>query len=584
MTEFYSPGGELPHIRDDLTIPQFMFDFTHPSRPVVSPSAPVLVEDATGKALDLNQVRERTFGLANALRHKYGIDRDDVVVVFSPNHVDYPISIWAIHQTGGIFSGANPSYTSSELEYQLEVTRAKLIICDPTSLDTTLKAAKARNIPVDRIVVFDTPSTGSGYTTVSQLVDEGLRLSKQGKRFEELKLKPGEAKTKLAFLSFSSGTTGRPKAVAIPHYSVIINVVQCAVHNKVNEDYTSWNERRYRPGDVGLGALPFYHIYGLVVNLHVTMYSGLSLVVIPKFDFVGFLKSIVRHKISHLFLVPPHAVLLCKHPAMKDYDIRKYVRMIVLGAAPLSEEINYQLFKVFPDAHIGQAYGMTETCTAVTIYPLKTKRGASGSSGHLLPGVVAKVVKPDGTMAGYGEEGELYAKSPSNAIGYSNNKQATEETFIDGWVRTGDSVVIREDNEVFIVDRLKEILKVRGFQVAPAELEGCLLDHPDVSDSCVVGIEDEFSGELPLAFVVITAEAKKRIAGSKVMELGLKESIMQHVAKNKINYKHLKGGVEIIEVIPKNPSGKLLRRVLRDEAKAVAKKRKAAAAGHGTKL
>jgi 4-coumarate--CoA ligase len=523
----------------------------------------------------MGQVRERTSALGNALVHDYEIKRDDVVVIFSPNHIDYPIAIWAVHQTGAIVSGANPSYTANELQYQLEATQAKLIISDPASLTTTLEAAKAVGLSKDRIILFDTKAADSSYTSVSKLVERGTQLAGKGQDFTELKLNAGESKTKLAFLSFSSGTTGKPKAVAIAHYSVIINVVQCAVHNKVNENYTNWDDRRYRPGDVAMAVLPLYHIYGLVVNLHFTIYAGLSIVIVPKFEFVSFLKSIVRYNISHLFIVPPQAVLLCKHPAVKDYDIKKHIRMIMTGAAPLSEEVNYQLFKLLPNAHIGQAYGMTETCTATTMWPLKSKRGTSGSSGHIMPGIMGKVVKPDGTLAKHGEEGEFYLHSPSNAICYANNRQATEETFIDGWVRTGDSVIIREDNEVFIVDRLKEIMKVRGFQVAPAELEGCLLDHPDVSDVCVVGIPDEFSGELPLAFIVPTVSAEKAIAANPGHAKVLKESIAKHVARNKINYKHLKGGVEFIDVIPKNPSGKLLRRVLRDKAKDIAAARKA---------
>ncbi|PPQ93094.1 hypothetical protein CVT25_003126 [Psilocybe cyanescens] len=497
---------------------------------------------------------------------------DDVVLVFSRNHVDYPVAIWAVHRLGGVISGANPDYTSSEVLYQLQATKASVIMVDPESLSIALDAAREARLSPGRVVLFDTKGiseeTYRNHETVGSLVEFGLRNKIS---YSERILASGEGKTKLAFLSFSSGTTGRPKAVAIPHFALIANVIQIAAHNKVNQDYCDWQEQRFRPGDIAIGVLPFYHIYGLVINLHYIIFCGLSLVVIPKFNFVEMLNSIVRHRISHLILVPPQVVLLCKHPAVKKYDLRKHIRMIMCGAAPLSHELNQQLFAMFPDAHIGQAYGMTETCTSVTMWPITRKRGVSGSSGHLLPGIAARVVKQDGTLADYGEAGELFISTPSVALGYANNAEATSETFIDGWVRTGDEVKIGEDGEMVVLDRLKEIMKVKGFQVAPAELEGCILDHPDVSNTCVVGIPDEYSGEVPLAYVVLTADASQRANKSKAATEGIKASIIKHVAQNKIHYKHLAGGVEFVSVIPTSPSGKLLRRVLRDQAKGLRK-------------
>ncbi|KAG5651179.1 hypothetical protein H0H81_009586 [Sphagnurus paluster] len=201
------------------------------------------------------------------------------------------------------------------------------------------------------------------------------------------------------------------------------------------------------------------------------------------------------------------------------------------------------------------------------MWPITQKRGNSGSAGQLLPGTIARAVKPDGSLAGYDEPGELYIKTPSVALGYANNAEATKETFIDGWVKTGDEVKIDKNGELWILDRLKEIMKVKGFQVAPAELEGCILDHEDVSSACVVGIPDDYSGEIPMAFVVLNADAAQRARGSHAAAQKIKSSIIQHVAKNKVNYKHLAGGVEFVSVIPTSPSGKLLRRVLREEAK-----------------
>ncbi|KAJ7164651.1 phenylacetyl-CoA ligase [Mycena crocata] len=561
MAEIRSTSmGSIP---DDLTIPQFQLDYADASRPHRHANIPCLIDDVSGKRVHFEELRERTRGLANALSSSYLIGEDDVVLLFSRNHLDYPVAMWAVHRVGGIVSPANPDFSPRELEFQLRATKASLIIIHPDALDTSVSAAQATGLAPDRILVFNVPDAFTGkFVTVDSLIKQGLRM----KAFTERKLRPGEGKTKLAFLSFSSGTTGTPKAVVIPHISLIANTLQLAAHNKINEEYGEWKDRRYRPGDIAIGVLPLYHIYGLVVNLHFLLYCAMSIVVVPKFNFEGMLKSIVRHSITHLMIVPPQAVLLCKHPAVKKYDL-KGIRYIMIGAAPLSDEVNEKLFSLFPDAHIGQGYGMTETCTVTSIWSIERKRGLSGSAGQLIPGIIARVVRPDGSFGGYNEVGELVIKSPSNALGYYNNAPATKETFVDGFVRTGDEVRISPDGELWIIDRIKEIMKVRGFQVAPAELEGTLLDHPDVSDTCVVGVPDDYSGEVPLAFIVLTVDAAGRVERDPGTIQTIRTSILKHVADHKISYKHLAGGVVFVESIPKTPSGKLLRRVLRERAK-----------------
>ncbi|KAF4577045.1 hypothetical protein EYR36_005032 [Pleurotus pulmonarius] len=573
MSEIYAPVQDFPRIPDNLTVPQFLLDVDHPARPnPPSVGVPWLIDDTSGRTFGKEELRARTHALANSLWTKYNIRDGDVVLIFSRNHCDYPVAIWAVHRIGGVISGANPDFTVDELTYQLEATKATFmfVYSDTQAIGTAVAAARRVNIPPSRIVLFGPASELSPESaTIDALAREGL-ISKD--TFVERRLAPGEGKTKLAFLSFSSGTTGKPKAVAIPHFALIANVIQLAAHNKINEAYTTWEDRRFRPGDICIGVLPFYHIYGLVINLHFILFASMSIVVIPRFNFVGMLNSIAKHRITHLMLVPPQVVLLCKHPAMATADISS-VRFIMVGAAPLTYEVTEQLIRIFPDAHIGQAYGMTETCTATTMWPIEHKRGAFGSGGQLMPGIVARVEKQDGTLAGFDEPGHLVIKTPSVALGYADNEAATKETFVDRWVRTGDEVRIDSNKEVWVLDRLKEIMKVRGFQVAPAELEGCLLDHPDVSDACVVGIPDDFSGEVPMAFVVPAPESAKRMEADKKAAAQIKASIVQHVADNKVKYKHLAGGVEFIDIIPKNPSGKLLRRVLRDKARHLQKSR-----------
>jgi len=226
-----------------------------------------LIEDETGRPIMEQELRQRTFGLANALHTKFHIGENDVVLLFSRNHVDYPVAIWATHQLGGVISGANPDFSSNELLYQLEATKAILMIIHPDALDTAISAAQKAKLPTDRIILFKTTAMKStSWVTVDDLVENGLRLPKD-QSFIERTLSPGEAKTKLAFLSFSSGTTGRPKAVAIPHYALMANIIQIAAHNNVNQNYCEFKDQRYRPGDIAVGVLPMYHIYGLVINV-----------------------------------------------------------------------------------------------------------------------------------------------------------------------------------------------------------------------------------------------------------------------------------------------------------------------------
>ena len=301
-------------------------------------------------------------------------------------------------------------------------------------------------------------------------------------------------------------------------------------------------------------------------NLLFQLYCGSSVVVMPKFSFTGMLQSIVRYKISNLFLVPPIAVMLCQRPEARKFDLSS-LRTILSSAAPLSAERFKQLTALLPQVAIFQCYGLTEAGMVGMETNGEQRDKPSVSAGVLLPGIVARVQRADGTYAGFNEPGELVVKTQSMASGYSNNEEATKETFVDGWVRTGDEVTINENMEIFIIDRLKEMLKVRGFQVAPAEMEAHLTEHPFISEVCVVGIPHEFHGELPFAFIVPEKKTAALLAKYPEEETKLRDIIAKHVTDHKVPYKALSGGIEFVNSVPKADSGKLLRRVARDNAK-----------------
>ncbi|PFH46943.1 hypothetical protein AMATHDRAFT_198749 [Amanita thiersii Skay4041] len=572
---------------DDVTIPEFFLDGKrrHPTEPMVDREIPSLIEENTGRRIFLGEVslpgmRTRTDHLARSLKQRWDIRDGDIVSLITPNHVDYPVCIWAVHRLRGVVAATSPTLTKDELVFTLNISKPKLIICHVDNLEVTVRAAAAIGFIEKNIIVLDgeKKSDSGTHKAVDGLVKEGGRLP--GVHVQPLK--PGEAKSKLAFLCFSSGTTGKPKGVCISHYNLICNVLQVATFKRVNEDYTTYDRRRHRPGDVCSGGesvimpnsvsylnrnavLPLYHIYGLVVNLHFIIYAKMTLVVSQKFDFLKMLQSIKEYRMTHLMIVPPQAVLLCKHPAAANADLSS-VRYCMVAGAPVTAELVKQLVERLPGVELGQGYGMTESCAAVSMWPVTQRVGTLGSGGQLVSGTFAKVIKTDGTLAKVGEKGELWIKGGQVSPGYYMDEEATREMFVDGWLRTGDEVMFQPNGDLFIVDRIKELIKVKGNQVAPAELEGHLLEHPDVADAGVIGVQDDYSGEVPLAYIVLQPDLAQLVKADQKRAAQAKEALFTHVSTTKSKHKWLTGGIEFIDVLPKSPSGKILRRVLREMA------------------
>ncbi|KAJ7756251.1 phenylacetyl-CoA ligase, partial [Mycena metata] len=554
MTEFRS-AIPLPPIPVDLTIPQFLLDnYVHPISEMRKGQGDVwFLDDTTGRKFTFGELKTRSNHLA------IGLASHNIILFFSPNHVDYVVATWAFHRLGATIATANPMYTTNELVDLLNLCRATMILTDERFLGTARAAAKVVGIPETSIFLIDVSENGAavpnGYRTISSLVSEGDASTLGVPNF---KLSgPSGGKTKAALIFFSSGTTGKAKAVVLSHYAVIANIIQLAAVQRDNGKPRGPEQWALMTKDVVTGLLPFFRVYGLIMNVYWTCFLGLIVDIFPKFSLSTFLAS-TKYRISHLFLVPPHVVLICKDPSVQVRDY-SHVKLIFTGGASLS--LMESAKEIFPNVSISQGYGMSELIIAAVQWPLR--RINDGSCGPMLPGFIAKVLKSDGSYGGPEETGELVMTGPSIGMGYLGDEEARKSTFIDGWVHSGNEVRFSESGELFIVDRLKELIKMRGFQVAPAEIEDHLMAHPFVGDACVVPLPDEQVRQVPLAFIVPSASAK-RLLEDGADEASIKKDIQKHVSDHKIKEKWLTGGVRFIDAVPKSPSGKILRRILRD--------------------
>ncbi|KAJ5029631.1 hypothetical protein J3E73DRAFT_206845 [Bipolaris maydis] len=558
---------------DSIPISDFMLDENYGRHPLGYSHNPFTC-GLTGKTYESLEVRERVDYLARGLAKELGFDPnkgsewDKVIAVFSLNTIDTLPLAWAIHRLGGIQSPANAAYSASELEYQLKNSHAKALFTCVPLLETARAAAKNCGIPENRIYILELPEKIAGRSTPKdkKTVDDFIREGSKLDRLPPLNWGAGEGARRTAFLCYSSGTSGLPKGVMISHRNVIANTLQIATFEKPYRDKIINDVRNQSDyTEMTLGLLPMSHIYSLVVICHAGVYRGDGVVVLPKFEFATTLQVIQDYKINALFLVPPIIIQMTKNKnLLSKYDLSS-VWSLFTGAAPLGQETAEDLQKIFPSWKIRQGYGLTETCTVVT--SSAPDDIWYGSCGSIISGAECKIVTPEGTeVTGYDQPGELLVKSPSVVLGYLNNDKANQETFQDGYMRTGDEAVVRKspsgNEHVFIVDRIKELIKVQGHQVAPAELEAHLLTHPAVNDCAVIQIPNEKTGEVPKAFVVKAASVS-----SEKDDRTLAREIEKYVEDHKARYKWISGGIEFIDVIPKSPSGKILRRMLRDKEK-----------------
>ncbi|KAI0448553.1 acetyl-CoA synthetase-like protein [Xylaria acuta] len=532
---------------EDVTIWEWLFEKDSAVCPLNKYSEDQLagyVDAITKERVSWKDVKGAATYISTVLVKEYGLKEGDTVSLFSRNTIWYPVMLFAAMRVGGVVSGASPAYNIEEMTYALRTANAKFIATHPTSIDIAAQAA--RNVGIPKKHVFLLEGQLEGYTTIKELIERGQRHG-DSNQVAYTKLPKGKKnKDVCALLSFSSGTTGLPKAVMIAHQNVIAQSVQM-------QPITPPDHKKV------LGVLPMFHITGLVHGLHLPLVINAEVIMIPAFSMETMLATIAEYQIPEILVVPPILIRLVRDPIVDKYDLR-CVKRISSGAAPVSEEILHLLKQKFPGSGFKQGYGMTESCSCITAHPpwAYDYRHAH-KVGTIVASTDVKLVKEDGTEADVGEPGEILARGPQIVMGYLNNEKATRETFdIDGFLHTGDQGVIDSEGFITITDRIKELIKVKGIGVAPAELEDLLLGHTAVEDCAALAVPDERAGERPKVFVVL-----KR--GHRADEAtGL--TLLAYVEKSKVRYKWIKE-IEFVENIPKSSSGKILRRVLRDRAK-----------------
>ena len=462
-----------------------------------------LVDGVTGERLTYAQLAEEVSAAAASLA-ALGVGVGDVVAVLSHNQPRYAVAVYAALSVGAAVAPANPALTTGELAEQFDAAKAGVLI------HSAACAEKAAAVDVEhRFVLEERLPPGEGrWVTLASAGDP-------------------------AAIPFSSGTTGLPKGVVLTHRNLVANL----------EQNSGW---RLGPDDVLAAALPFFHIYGFMIILAAGLRAGATIVTLPRYSLPGYLGVVQEYGVTRAFLAPPMVLGIANSPEAAGYDLSS-LRYALSGAAPLDVEVAERA-----EARLGclirQGYGMTEASPGT--HQVRDEEFATtpaGSVGRLIASTEARLVDP--ATGADANPGELWVRGPQVMAGYLDDPAATAATIVeDGWLRTGDIVRVDDDGIWWVVDRLKELIKYKGYQVAPAELEAVLLTHPSVLDAAVVGVPHAEGGEAPKAFVVPDGALDA-------------DELMAWVAERVAPYKKVRA-VEFIAEIPKSPSGKILRRLL----------------------
>ncbi|KAL3460863.1 hypothetical protein BJX64DRAFT_300412 [Aspergillus heterothallicus] len=567
---YRSPYPDLEIESIDLVSKVFSNPFNIPL------SKPLYIDALTGDQYTYGDVVQRTRSLANGLQTEFGLKPNDVVALFSPNTIDYPIACHAIIGSQAIVAPTSAALTPTELHAQLKTSQARFIIAHSSLLATATTAAKGT--PIEKVILLNgQPSPpNQRQPTCHQLATTFPPTPLRA-------IQAHKAASQTAFICFSSGTSGPAKGVITTHRNITSNLQQWRA-----QLLDSGSPAQQIDRTAAIAFLPFSHIYGLNLYMCQCLMWGTPVVILPRFDLDMYLAAVQKYRPQELALVPPIALMLVKDDRIRKYDLRS-VKRILSAAAPLTIELAAALEARFRDVFgtevfCTQSWGLTETSPMATGIPndRMDKRGAG--VGCIVRNMEFRFVDPEtmrdvgtGKDDGVSAPGEIWCRGPNVTTGYYNNAEATRGAFyVDAdaddddengapWFRTGDIGIIDAEGYITIQDRIKEMIKYKGLQVIPSELEGKLVDHPDVVDAGVVGVwVDEKATELPTAFVTLRqgVEAKdfNKVIGRIHTWLNARVA----------NHKRLRGGVYVVESIPKSPSGKILRRELKLRLKAEA--------------
>ena len=482
-----------------------------------------LIDGPSGRTITYAQLPGLIAHAAAGLARR-GFKKGERFAIYSPNVLEYVIAFHAIATLGGAATTVNPLYTAGELAKQLNDSGARFLLTVPAFLATAREAAAQSK--VEEIFVF---GEAEGATPFATLLAGDAQVP-------NVSIEP---RKDLVALPYSSGTTGLPKGVMLTHHNLVAEL--CSIKGVTDAQLIT-------PEDTVLAFLPFFHIYGIVSFLNLSLLQGATVVIMPRFDLEQYLQLVQKYGVSILHVVPPIALALAKHPVVANYDLSK-VRGAFSAAAPLSGTVADVLYARV-GFRVSQAYGMTEVSGACHLGPNTPDKIKPASGGRLMPNMECKVLDTaTGAELGVGEQGEILVRGPLVMQGYLKLPEATAATIdADGWLRTGDIGYVDADGDFYIVDRTKELIKYKGLQVAPAELEAVILGHPAIADACVIGVADVEAGEVPKAFVVL----KGKITA---------EELQAYVAERVAPHKRIRM-VEFMDQLPKSATGKLLRRVL----------------------
>ncbi|MGI8798896.1 MAG: AMP-binding protein [Pseudonocardia sp.] len=487
--------------------------------------APALLDGSSGASITFGQLAGMVEKVAAVLAER-GVGKGDVVAIFAPNTPYYAAVFHGILRAGGVVTTINSLYTPGEVAFQLRNSGAGILFTISLFLERAEAATAAEGVNVRETIVLD---GAPGHTSLPDLLATTAEPP-------DVQVGPDDT----AVLPYSSGTTAQAKGVILTHRNLVANLAQIEPFLGVTAETKI------------LAVLPFFHIYGMTVMMNAGLRSRSTVVTMPKFDLAEFLRVISENGVERVYIAPPVAVALAKHPMVDNYDL-SCIDTIFSGAAPLDAELAHAVAKRL-GCEVIQGYGMTEMSPVSHAIPPGRSDIDVNTVGPAIPNMECKLVDPEtGEELGVDERGELLCRGPNVMVGYLNDAEATAATLDDeGWLHTGDVATVDAEGNFTIVDRVKELIKYKGYQVPPAELEALLLTHDKIADAAVIGVKDAEGEEVPKAFVVRQAAGEDLTA----------EDVMGFVAERIAPHKKVRV-VEFIDAIPKSASGKILRKDLR---------------------